>query len=47
MFTTESVVAKTWANAVIEGEKTLEEVPNLSNLRVIVSEIMEEAETNV
>lgn len=47
MFTTTSVIANTWADAVIRGEKTIEEVPNLSNLRIIVSEIVEGDEYNV
>lgn len=47
MFTVNSVVAKAWANAVIKGDKKLEEVPNLSNLIAVVTEIVEEVEADV
>ncbi|MCG7345301.1 hypothetical protein MHZ92_14270 [Sporosarcina sp. ACRSL] len=47
MFTVDSVVAKTWADAVKKGEKKLEEVPNLSNLIDIVTQIVEGDEANV
>ncbi|MFD2681223.1 hypothetical protein [Bacillus seohaeanensis] len=47
MFTTDSVVANTWANAVLKGEKKIEEVPNLSNLVDVVNEIIKGVEANV
>lgn len=47
MFTKDSIVAKTWVNAVKKGDKKLEDVPNLSNLIAVVSEILEGGETNV
>lgn len=47
MFTVKSVVARIWADAVLKGDKTLEEVPNLSNLIAIVTIIVEGVETNV
>ena len=42
MFTRESVVARVWANAVIKGDKKLDEVPNLSNLIAIVTLLVQE-----
>ena len=42
MFTRESVVARVWANAVIKGDKKLDEVPNLSNLITIVTLLVQE-----
>ena len=47
MFTTESIVAKTWANAVLKGEKSIEEVPNLSNLIDVVNQIIEGVDEDV
>ncbi|MEK5390221.1 hypothetical protein NSQ59_07525 [Margalitia sp. FSL K6-0131] len=47
MFTSESVVAKTWAKAVLKGEKKVEEVPSLFNLVEVVSRLVEGGETNV
>lgn len=41
MFTAESIVARVWADAVSKGDKEYEEVPNLFNLRSIVTQIME------
>lgn len=47
MFTTESAVANIWANAVKRGDKQLEEVPNLSNLIDVVTQIIEGDVENV
>lgn len=44
MFNTSSTLAKVWAEAVRKGEKQLEEVPNLSNLRDVVNTILEGGE---
>lgn len=44
MFTVNSIVAKTWADAVRKGDKKLEEVPNLSNLIAVVTQIVEGGE---
>lgn len=41
MFNENSIVVKTWVKAVRNGTKTLEEVPNLSNLREVVISIIE------
>lgn len=43
MLTKNSVVAKVWANAVLQGNKTITDVPDLSNLIEIVTMIIEEA----
>ncbi|HHX67337.1 MAG TPA: hypothetical protein GX708_04685 [Gallicola sp.] len=47
MLTKNSIVAKVWANAVLKGDKTIDEVPNLSNLIAIVTLIVEEVEVSV
>lgn len=44
MFNKNSVVANVWADAVKKGDKRLEEVPNLSNLIAVVTEIVEGGE---
>lgn len=44
MFTKDSVVANVWADAVKKGDKQLEEVPDLSNLVAVVTEIVEGGE---
>jgi len=41
MFNEDSVVVQTWVRAVRNGTRTLEEVPNLSNLREVVISIIE------
>lgn len=43
MLTKNSIVAKVWANAVLQGNKTITDVPDLSNLIEIVTMIIEEA----
>lgn len=47
MFTKDSVIVQTWAKAVRNGNKELSEVPNLSNLVAVVTEIVEGGEPNV
>ncbi|WP_342541056.1 hypothetical protein MHI39_08260 [Heyndrickxia sp. FSL K6-6286] len=47
MFDENSIVAITWAKAVLKGDKKLEEVPDLFNLIEIVSEIIKGGEINV
>ena len=47
MFTVDSVVPNVWANAIKRGEKTIEDVPNLSNLIDIVTKIIEGVVENV
>lgn len=44
MFNRDSMIAKIWANAVLKGDKTIDEVPDLSNLIDIVTIIVEEGE---
>lgn len=41
MFNENSIVVQTWVRAVQSGTKTLEDVPNLSNLREVVISIIE------
>lgn len=47
MFTTKSIVANVWAEAVKKGDKQIEEVPNLSNLVAVVNQILEGVVENV
>jgi len=47
MFNEDSVVVRVWVEAIQEGEKTLEEVPDLSNLRTVVKQVVEGGETSV
>lgn len=47
MFNKNSAVARIWADAVKKGDKQLEDVPNLSNLIVVVTSIVEEVEADV
>lgn len=48
MFDKGSFVARTWAEAVKKGDKSIEEVPELSNLiDVVTSIIPEEVESSV
>lgn len=47
MFTVDSVVPNVWATAIKKGEKTIEEVPNLSNLIEVVTQIIEGVVENV
>ena len=42
MFTRDSMVVRAWVDKIREGERALEEVPNLSNLIDIVTEIIRE-----
>ena len=41
MFNENSVVVQVWVKAVQDGTKSIEEVPNLSNLREVVISIIE------
>lgn len=47
MFTEKSIIVKVWGNAVLKGDKQIEEVPNLSNLIAVVTAIVEEVEADV
>ena len=44
MFNEDSIIVKTWVKVVRNGTKTLEDVPNLSNLREVVISIIEGGE---
>ena len=41
MFNENSMIVKTWASLVLAGTYTKEQVPNLSNLREMVSKAIE------
>lgn len=47
MFNKNSVIVQVWVKAVRNGDKELSEVPDLSNLIAVVTEIVEGGETNV
>jgi len=40
VFTTESSIAKSYAILILAGKYTIEEVPNVGNLREVVIEIL-------
>lgn len=44
MFNRNSMVVRAWVDKIREGERTLEEVPNLSNLIDVVTEIIREGD---
>jgi hypothetical protein len=44
MFTKNSIVVRTWVDAIKKGEKSIEEVPALSNLIDVVSNIINEGD---
>jgi hypothetical protein len=44
MFNKDSGLVKAWVNLIRQGSYTLEQVPNLSNLREVVAAILEGGE---
>jgi hypothetical protein len=40
MFNEDSGLVKVWVRLIIEGKRTIEEVPNLSNLKTIVENLV-------
>lgn len=42
MFNENSGLVKTWVDLIKKGQYTIEEVPNLSNLREVVAEVLAE-----
>lgn len=47
MFNKDSIVVQAWVNTILKGDKTIDDIPNLSNLIGIVIPIVEEVEANV
>ena len=47
MFNKESLVVEVWVNAIKKGDKKIEEVPNISNLIEVVTNIIEGVEEDV
>lgn len=45
MFNENSGLVKTWVKLIQQGAYTLDQVPNLSNLREVVASVMEGGET--
>ena len=43
-FTKDSGLVKTWVNLIKQGAYTIEQVPNLSNLREVVASVLEGGE---
>lgn len=41
MFNENSVIVEVWVKAVRDGVKTIDEVPNLSNLIAVVTQVVE------
>ena len=44
MFNKDSGLVKTWVNLIRQGTYTIEQVPNLSNLREVVASVLEGGE---
>ena len=44
MFNKDSGLVKTWVNLIRQGAYTLEQVPNLSNLKEVVASVLEGGE---
>ena len=44
MFNKDSGLVKTWVNLIKQGAYTIEQVPNLSNLREVVVSVLEGGE---
>ncbi len=44
MFNKDSGLVKTWVNLIKQGAYTIEQVPNLSNLREVVASVLEGGE---
>lgn len=44
MFNKDSGLVKVWVNLIKQGTYTLEQVPNLSNLREVVASVLEGGE---
>ena len=44
MFNKDSGLVKPWVNLIKEGAYTIEQVPNLSNLREVVASVLEGGE---
>lgn len=47
MFNKNSMIVKAWVDVIKRGDKTTDDIPNLSNLIDVVTGIMEEVEINV
>lgn len=43
MFNKDSGLVKVWVSLILAGVYTFEDVPNLSNLREVVKQVLEEA----
>lgn len=46
MFTKNSVIVKSWVALILAGTYTIDDVPNISNLREVVQEVLDEHEQN-
>lgn len=44
MFNKDSIVANTWAKAVRNGVKTVQDIPNIQNLREVVLSLLKGGE---
>lgn len=40
IFTKNSAVVKAWVNLIRSGKKTMDDVPDISNLRAVVAEVL-------
>lgn len=44
MFTKNSVIVKSWVALILAGTYTIDDAPNISNLREVVQEVLDEQE---
>lgn len=42
MFTKDSVIVKSWVTLIKAGRYTLDDVPNISNLKEVVKEVLDD-----
>lgn len=43
-FNKDSIIVKTWVALILAGTYTIDDVPNISNLREVVQEVLDEQE---
>lgn len=42
VFTKDSIIVKTWVSLILAGTYTIDDVPNIGNLREVVQEVLDE-----
>lgn len=46
VFTKDSVIVKSWVALILAGTYTIDDVPNIGNLREVVQEVLDEHDQN-